>query len=99
ATVTAPVTPAPKAKAKKLATAPVAPEVRFTITELGIPKNKRNKVTTTTAAAIAAKLEAKPKPATMVPVAAPVAAAEAVSRRVTPGALVAEWRIVRSQRK
>ncbi len=58
-----------------------------------VPKAKKNaaELATAAAAVIGAKLEAKRESTTPI-------AAEATSKRVTPGAAISEWRVVRSQR-
>ncbi|MGA7234737.1 MAG: hypothetical protein WBY44_03600 [Bryobacteraceae bacterium] len=70
--------------------------------------NKTVKTTKNTKATVTAPVTPEPKPAilaTALPkkkiaaAPAPVAAiAEATSKRITPGAAIAEWRVVRSQR-
>ena len=58
------------------------------------PKAKKNadELATAAAAVIGAKLEAKREGKT------PIAAIEATIKRITPGAKISEWRVVRSQR-
>ncbi len=78
--------------------APVTPEPANVTAVVVTPKAKKNaaELATAAAAVIGAKLEAK-REGTVAP--APVAAiAEATSKRVTPGAKIEEWRVVRSQR-